>query len=267
MWNSTPGWGFPYVNPGTAPTPMSSTMLEGPLAGRVTGLGAYALFNNLIFAEITGYRSTPQAGVYPADSTSASTIKGVTPYWRIALQHAWGGQYIEVGTYGLYTEAYLTGITGLTDKATDVAFDAQYENRIGEASLIAHANFIHETRTLDAIFASSGAFSPSGNLNSFKLDCTYNFPIPIGITVGFFSITGSSDALLYPSASVSGSQNNSPNSSGVRTQVSYAPWENIQLALQYTIYTQFNGGTNGYDGFGRNSADNNALYFNTIITL
>ncbi|MHB8842740.1 MAG: hypothetical protein ACYC56_13315 [Candidatus Aquicultor sp.] len=267
VWNSTPGWGFPYVASGTAPTPMSSTVMEGHLAGRVTGLGAYALFDNLVFGEISVYKSTPQAGVYPADSTSTSTIKGVTPYWRFALQHAWGSQYIEIGTYGLYSEQYLTGISGLTDKATDIAFDAQYEDRLGEGSLIAHTDYIHETRTLDATFASNGSSSSSGNLNSFRVDCTYNFPCPIGLTVGFFSITGSSDAILYPSASVAGSENGSPNSSGVTTQFSYVPYANIELALQYVMYTKFNGGTTGYDGFGRNASDNDVLYFNTMITL
>ena len=32
-----------------------------------------------------------------------------------------------------------------------------------------------------------------------------------------------------------------------------APWANLKLGIQYTIYTQFNGGNKNYDGFGRNA--------------
>ena len=39
-----------------------------------------------------------------------------------------------------------------------------------------------------------------------------------------------------------------------------APWVNLKLGVQYTLYTQFNGGTSNYDGFGRDASDNNALY-------
>jgi hypothetical protein len=38
------------------------------------------------------------------------------------------------------------------------------------------------------------------------------------------------------------------------------PWANLRLALQYTGYTRFNGGSTNYDGFGRNASNNNTLY-------
>ena len=37
------------------------------------------------------------------------------------------------------------------------------------------------------------------------------------------------------------------------------PWINLKLGLQYTVYTQFNGGTSNYDGYGRNASGNNTL--------
>ena len=36
--------------------------------------------------------------------------------------------------------------------------------------------------------------------------------------------------------------------------------QNTKLALQYTAYSNFNGASSIYDGFGRNASDNNALY-------
>jgi hypothetical protein len=38
------------------------------------------------------------------------------------------------------------------------------------------------------------------------------------------------------------------------------PFINWKLGLQYTIYTEFNGASNNYDGYGRNASDNNTLY-------
>ena len=32
-----------------------------------------------------------------------------------------------------------------------------------------------------------------------------------------------------------------------------SPWANLKLGIQYTAYTQFNGGNKNYDGFGRNA--------------
>ena len=39
-----------------------------------------------------------------------------------------------------------------------------------------------------------------------------------------------------------------------------SPWANLKLGIQYTAYTQFNGGGKNYDGFGRNAGDNNTLF-------
>ena len=39
----------------------------------------------------------------------------------------------------------------------------------------------------------------------------------------------------------------------------WQPFMNLKLGVQYTVYTQFNGGTSNYDGSGRNAGDNNTL--------
>ena len=39
-----------------------------------------------------------------------------------------------------------------------------------------------------------------------------------------------------------------------------SPWANLKLGIQYTAYTQFNGGNKNYDGFGRSASNNNTLY-------
>jgi hypothetical protein len=79
-------------------------------------------------------------------------------------------------------------------------------------------------------------------------------------TFGWFETSGTSDPLLYPQSPVSGSANGNPRSAGVIANLSYWPWQNLQLAAQYTAYTRFNGGSTNYDGSGRDASGNNTLY-------
>jgi hypothetical protein len=39
-----------------------------------------------------------------------------------------------------------------------------------------------------------------------------------------------------------------------------APFANLRLGAQYTMFTKYNGATTNYDGNGRNASDNNTLY-------
>ena len=75
-----------------------------------------------------------------------------------------------------------------------------------------------------------------------------------------FSTQGNNDVLLYAAAPVTGSNNGSPNTNGYTVQVAYWPQENIDLSVNYTGYTKFNGASTNYDGAGRNAADNNTVY-------
>jgi hypothetical protein len=76
-----------------------------------------------------------------------------------------------------------------------------------------------------------------------------------------FSTTGSSDALLYPSAGgVAGNANGSPANRGFIAEVNYLPWLNTKLQLQYVGYSTFNGAATNYSGIERNASGNNTLY-------
>ncbi len=259
VWNSTSAWGFPFVSSAVAPTPTAGTLIDGALAGNVAGLGAYALYNNFIYGEVSVYRSTPQGGPFPADQNSENTIKGVSPYWRLALQKNWGTQYAELGTYGMSSHIFPTGISGPTDDFTDIAVDAQYENMLGSGSIVAHSTYIHEKQNLNL----SGEVNNnvvSNKLNTFKIDCGYNFKTGYAFTLGLFSTWGDKNLNLYSPSPVDGSQNGDPQSNGLIAQVSYLPWLNTQFTLQYVAYNKFNGGSSNYDGYGRNASNNNTLY-------
>jgi hypothetical protein len=122
--------------------------------------------------------------------------------------------------------------------------------------------------SLDASFASGAAANPKDDLTTSRLALTYYFRRKIGGTLGYFSTTGSGDAVLYagPAAPGTGptgvitSANGRPDTRGLIAEVNYLPWLNTKLGVQYTAYTKFNGGGTNYDGAGRNASDNNALY-------
>ena len=260
IWNSTPAWGFPYASSSVAASPVASTLIEGGLAQSVAGLGAYALLNNFLYGEFSIYRSAQQGGAHPPDSTSFGIIKSLAPYWRLAFQKQFDDQYVEIGTFGMSTEMYPAGISGLTDKYDDIGFDLNYEKSFGDNQFTAHASFILEKRNLDATFNSKGSLSQSLNLNSFKIVGNYYLDQQVGFSLGYFSITGDGDAALYAPAEFSGSSTGLPDSRGFIAEFNYLPWLNTKFSVQYVMYNKFNGSKNNYDGAGRNASDNNSLY-------
>ncbi len=260
IWNSIPAWRFPFASSSTSPTPAASALIDGGLAQQVAGLGIYSMWNNLLYTEISLYKSAPQGAANPPDSASTGILKSLAPYWRIALQKQFEDFYLQVGTFGLSANMYPTGVQGLTDRYTDVGFDFNFEKPFGQNMLTAHGSWIHESRTLDASLAKGGSAYSSDKLSEFQANANYYLHSQIGFSLGYFSVTGDYDPLLYPSASVSGSANGMPDSNGFTAEFDYLPWLNTKLAAQYVVYNKFNGGTNNYDGNGRNASDNNTLY-------
>ena len=255
VWNSTPAWGFPFSSSAVAPTPAAATLIDGGLGQAVAGLGAYAFWNSLLYGEATLYRSAQQGGAHPPDATSTGITRGTTPYWRLALQHTWGTQTVEVGTFGMSSRLYPQGVTGTTDRFTDVAVDAQYERRLGSGNLFAHATWINERQHLDGTFAGGGSSNQTNSLHTFRVDATALTAGRLGGSLGYFNTGGDADAALY-----AGSVTGSPNSSGITAEAQFMPWLNTRFEAQYVAYSKFDGASSNYDGTGRNAADNNTLY-------
>ncbi len=263
LWNSTPAWGYPFASSSTAPTPGASALIDGALGGNVAGLGAFAMYDNLVYANLSGYKSTPQGGPFPLDNSASFTINGIAPYWRVALQKQWANTYAEIGTYGIAADIYPNGVTGATDNYTDIAFDAQVEQAVGQNELVFHTTLINENQTLNATLGDG----QKNNLTEFRIDGSYIFDGGLALMAQYFNTAGSTNNTLYAPGAVSGFYNASPNSSGILAEFDFNPWQNTRLGIQYVLYTKFNGGTSNYDGAGRNASDNNTLYVSTWIVL
>ncbi len=264
LWSSTPAWGFPWVGTDVAPSPTAATIIDGTLGQDVAGLGGYAMWNNHLYGAATIYRSEHIGGTQPNSGAGFGfNIRGVAPYWRLAWQESRGNNYLMVGTYGMHMATSPNNITGPQDYYSDFAADFQYERifpQLKNDLLTVHGTYIHEGSDLLATLSASGANFVHHDLNTLRADAVYHFGNKYALTIGAFGTTGSTDSTLFPQAAITGSASGDPKSRGYIANASYWPVQNIQLGLQYTGYTKFNGGGTNYDGAGRHAGDNNSLY-------
>lgn len=269
VWNSTPAWQTPFDQKSSAaPVPGAITQIDGLLTGHgVAGLTGYLWWGNSVYGEIGFYRSSPQAfsvnGLSgPLDSTAGGTLTNNAPYWRLAYEHQWNRNSLSVGMYGMEAKISPTGqpIAASNDRFSDIALDGQYQYIDDEHIFSTQTTYIRERQHLDGTFALGGSENATNDLKTFRLGGSYYYRRTFGGALGYFSTTGSSDALLYTANPTFGFANNSPNSNGWIGELGYIPWQNVKLLLQYVAYQKFNGASSNYDGSGRNAGDNNTLY-------
>ena len=264
-WNTTPVWGYPFITSDVAPSPGWAPLVSDALAQQVAGLGGYAMWNDHLYADLTLYRSAHLLGEGPGGAPnvdSEDTIQNVTPYWRLAWQQAIGSNTLEVGTFGLYSKLYPSGVSGKTNNYTDLALDSQFEHPMGNDMLTLRGTFIHENQSLDASAENGDANSTSQSLDTLNLNGTYHLGTAAAFSIGGFNTTGSHDSALYatdPGDPVNGADGR-PDSRGYILQATYLPWQNTQFTLQYVGYNKFNGSSNNYNGEGRDASDNNTVY-------
>jgi hypothetical protein len=268
-YNTTPAWSFPWVSSGLAPSPGASTLIEGGLAQQVAGITTYGFWNRLVYAEIGGYRSLSRRTdiTLGVDPNGTSSIQGVAPYWRFAIEPRWGRNSFEIGTFGIAATVIPGRVRDFgTDHLTDIGFDTQYQFLGERDSFSLQASYITENQNLGSTFAQGGSENSHNHLRSLHAKGTYWYRQKYGASVGYFRVDGSADALLFGPTSI----NNSPNSQGYIGELNYMPfayggpdfwpWANLKLSLQYVYYDKFNGGRTNFDGTGRNAHDNNTLF-------
>ncbi len=271
-WNTTPVWGFPYTDAGDIATgPSAATMIDGAWAQLVGGVGGYAWINNLVYLQLSGFWSlNPNTldfvGITPFDAPGK--IGGVAPYWRVAVEPHWGNNWWEFGIFGMtasihpYTMAtdsagmYTTETTPESNRLTDVGFDTQYQYQGDNYWITLRGTYIHENQSFD--LATGASDNTSNALNSLKLygSFAYGNDNRVVFSGQYFDTWGSTDATEY------GTANGSPNTNGITLEIAYIPyilshpklwpWANARVGVQYTIYNEFDGTSDG-------ASDNNTL--------
>jgi hypothetical protein len=281
LWNTTPGWGYPFTASNAVVSPLAGTAIDGGFAQDVAGLTGYLYWNESLYAELGVYRSAKQGqtneltgGAGPLDGSASNVVSGAAPYWRLAYEYNWDRHSLEAGVYGLNIKLFPGGspgaeapLSGPVNRFNDVAEDIQYQYVSDEHQLTLAGTHIHESMTLDASVAAGT--NPTDSLSTTRLWATYYYRRKFGGTLAYFSTTGSTDPGLYPAAvtlpsganpGVVVSANGSPDTRGWMAEVNYLPWLNVKISAQYIAYNKFNGGGSNYDGLGRNASDNNTLY-------
>ncbi len=271
LWNDTPAWEFPWGHSNIAPAPgaMTVPMVNENLAQSVAGIGEYSMWNNTWYEDLAVYRTAAQGfgevnptTNYGANSTctinnncETGVINGVAPYWRFAWQHNFGGNYLEIGTFGMQSSFlggfYGTGVPGVADQYTDTAVDSQYDRHFGADLLTLYATYVHEYQDLASSYAAHNTPVQNLDLNNFRFTGTYQFGLHYQVGASYFNTSGTSAVGWYnqgiPNAS------GSPGNAGEIVRATYLPWENTQFTLQYTAYNKFAGTTNG-------ASKSNSLY-------
>lgn len=261
LWNTTPAWGFPFIESDVAPTPSAAPIIQGTLGQDVAGIGAYSMWDQHLYFAATLYRSGHLATAQPSSGQDFPiNIRGVAPYWRVAWQQNGLKNNFEVGAYGMHVKSTFGAVTGLEDSYTDTAADFQYDRTLGKDVFSLRSTYIRENSNLPATFLAGAADRLKHHLNAFNANAEYHFGNRYSTAFGWFSTGGTTDTLLFAQDPVSGSANGNPRSSGYIANFSVWPVQNLDLAVQYTGYTRFNGAGTNYDGTGRNAADNNTVY-------
>ena len=256
-FNTLPAWGFPYASSDLAPTPAAAPLINDGLGGHVAGLSAYGLWNDSIYAEVGTYRTLSASAQNRIGIDDESVLSSPATYWRVGFLNDIRKQNWSVGLFGLNAALQPDRSGGPSDKYNDIGVDASYQflgtrQHIGTVN----ARYTHERQTRNAAYDAGEATNLKGSLNEFQANASYYYNQTWGVTGGYFTTSGSSDASLYGTSG-------SPNSAGYTLQADWtpfgkegswlAPWANLRLGLQHTMYTKF-------DGTSSHAGDNNTTY-------
>ncbi len=270
-WNTGAVWGFPFHSSPIAPGPGATTLIDGGFgASQVGGESVYGMINGIVYVEAGAYQSMPNKlqgnfGVWDKDQNK---IDGSSPYWRLAWQRSWDGQYIAIGHYGLSSRLYPAGERNNgTDSYNDTAFDVSYQY-LGDLVHIfeVRSSYIQEQQVLSASKAAGLSSSSAERLHTFKIDAAYTLNQSYGLTIGYNATTGTSNPAIY-STDRDFSASGSPDSEYSVVDFSYVPtlpklgsleWLELSLHLgaSYVAYSKFNG-------IRTHASDLNALLLNT----
>jgi hypothetical protein len=270
VWNTTPVWSFPYIVSSLAPQfSPPGTLIEGGLAGKVVGTGAYTFWNDMLYLEVSAYQnlSTQTLRAFGEPGINDLSIGGAAPYWRAALEYNLGEQSFEIGTFGMYANVLPSRIQGFGyDQYLDIGFDAQYQYIGDPHSVTVKMTHISENQQLNSTFVQGGSSNIYNTLETFKVSADYVYDHTYSLTASYFDVYGSADAGLYALNSLA----NSPDGKGLIFDLAYLPfskggpavwpWLNARIGISYTHYLEINGGVNNFDGALHNASQNNTIF-------
>jgi len=254
LWNSTPGYGWPYVENDTGVDPLTPFIASDDVMTNVLGLGVYDYWNNMLYGYVGGYQSAKQ-GDTPA---TGDAIKGTAPYWRFAWTPI---ANFMIGTFGFYANNHPGSFTtGTNQHILDTGLDSQYQIYQGNSVYTFHARYVREERNNINIPNVNSTLTT----NFVNIDANWFYEHRYGIGLGPLLVWGNRSNYYNTVDSDGFKLNSKPDTNGLIVQADYLPWANVRLSAQYTAYFKFNGSSNSYNDIQRSASDNNALIVNAL---
>ena len=235
LWNTTGAWAYPYAGG----LEIGSTLFDPDMAPPVGGVGVYAMWDNLLYAEVSAYQGSKGTGLMQFFSWDTKTWDPTTPYLdqtspyvRLAVQHNIGANYFMVGGFGFWTKINPDPTAGsVLTKYKDNGLDAEWQYDSGVNLITANASKVWETQTLTGVDAKS-------DTTNAKISYFYNHKY--GATIDY---------------RISTNTDTGNDATGLTYELDYMPTQKIRLAAQYNTYSKFGGTSTG-------SSDNNNVYLN-----
>ncbi len=267
-YNTTFAWGFPYITSAIAPTPAGNPILAGGFGANAIGYTAYAWYDSKLYLEGGAYSSlSPWVLARFGDDYGVGSTTSPAPYLRAAYEWQWGKSAAHVGALFMHADVdppsgvpYQTTGVGGADHYTDYAFDAGYQF-LGDGTHIVTGQtiFTHEDQNLRGSAAATGFSGTHYSLNQIRANIGYWYQNTYGLTAGWQKTWGPANPVLF-AVTGAASANDKPDSNAFIIEADWvpfgkdgslwAPFMNLKLGVQYTAYTQFNGGTSNFDGAG-----------------
>jgi hypothetical protein len=283
-------WGYPFISSFIGPGANASPILGGgQTQGNSYGVSAYAWTDGSIYTEFGLYETQgPTMMKLLGEAYGPGSSTGVEPYVNADYDYFWGNNNAHIGFtyfYGRYNPpntfnpAFGTlgnfGHNTYNDLGIHNGYQWMGDDDVNLFTLDGY--YYYEWQNLKGYANSvSPLFSTvtaNNNLQEFRETGTYYYRQTYGGTISFDKVWGSKNNGLYNNGQpYIGDVSGKPDTTSITFEADWVPfgkensfWPlrpfiNLKLGLQYTVFTQFNGGTTNYDGYGRNASDNNTLF-------
>jgi hypothetical protein len=265
VFNTVPAWSYPfqYSASGSGGEPPAMTQLENFGGGSAMGLNGYVYLNKSYYAEVGAYKAGSKIGkvlTYTNDATvdnnATLPLVGTNPYFRFAYTTEWGPSNLMLGVFAMRSNIAGTVDDGTSTVYTDKGVDAQYQYISSPHVVSTQFRYISEN-----ISDTTGAYSGSPNLKSYYAKAMYVYRAKYGAGLAYRRESGTEDNFYNSSGALGiGSINSSPNTSMWIPSVFWQPLQNVRFTLYKTMFKEYLGSSNNYDGNGRNASDNNTTY-------
>lgn len=268
VWNTIPAWTFPFYGSPQAPGAPASPMITN-LPNAVGSVGAYALFDRQIYAEVSMYRVGDKFFRFMNGGTSfergAPYLDGWNPYWRAYWTREKGPNSWMLGTFGMTADLFPNSASphGPTNHFDDTGVDSQYQYLRNSYKLTARAAYIYEDQSWYGSYPLGAASNLKGNLKNLNMSASLALRDTWTFSGGFQLTNGSNNAARYGVTDASGNLLSAkPNTTGYTFEIDRSLTQNIMLMVKYSGFTKMNGLTSNIDGLGRKPWDNNTLWVN-----